>query len=72
MTDPKLIKDAAGEYHLQKGSPAVDAAKGIMLSINSDMDGQLRNTPFDIGADEFSTTAVKARILNPADVGHKL
>ena len=27
MIDPKLIKNAAGEYHLQKGSPAIDAAK---------------------------------------------
>ena len=77
MTDPKLIKDLYGEYHLQKSSPAIDVAKGRLpdrqgsyVAITSDMDGQLRKTPFDVGADEFSTTAVTARILNPVDVGH--
>ena len=67
ITDPKLIKDAIGEYHLQKGSPAVDAGK-VNYKVASDMEGQLRKIP-DVGADEFSTTAVIARILNPADVG---
>ena len=35
------------------------------------MDGQSRKLQPDIGADEISTNAVKARILNPADVGHE-
>ena len=34
------------------------------------MDGQVRKSPLDVGADEFSTTAVIARILNPIDVGY--
>jgi poly(beta-D-mannuronate) lyase len=70
ITDPKLIKNANGEYHLQKGSPAIDAAKGNYSSVTIDMDGQLRKSPLDAGADEISNTAVTARILNPADVGH--
>jgi hypothetical protein len=71
MIDPKLIKDAAGEYHLQKGSPAIDAAKGNYSAVTTDMDGQLRKSPLEVGADEYSTTAAIARILNLADVGYK-
>src|SRR5687767_6901057 len=78
MTDPKLIKDLNGVYHLQKSSPAIDVAaprlpdgQGSYVAITSDMDGQLRKTPFDVGADEFSTTTVTARILSQAEVGHK-
>ena len=69
--DPKLIKDASGEYHLQKGSPAIDAGKGNYSTVTVDMDGQLRKSPLDVGADEFSTTTAIARILNPVDVGYK-
>ncbi|HEU5167920.1 MAG TPA: polysaccharide lyase 6 family protein [Chitinophagaceae bacterium] len=70
ITDPKLIKDASGEYHLQKASPAIDAVKGNYSTVTLDMDGQLRRSPLDIGADEFSTGAIKARMLKPADVGY--
>ena len=45
--------------------------KEIIQLVTTDMDGQLRKSPLDVGADEFSTTAVTARILNPADVGYK-
>jgi poly(beta-D-mannuronate) lyase len=69
MADPKLLKDALGEYHLQKGSPAIDAAKGNYTAVNVDMDAQQRNGKLDVGADEFMTTEKKARILLPADVG---
>jgi poly(beta-D-mannuronate) lyase len=68
-TDPKLSRDASGEYHLQKGSPAIDAAKGNYKLVNVDMDAQQRNGKLDVGADEFMTTEKKARILNPVDVG---
>ena len=70
VVDPKLIRDAVGEYHLQKGGPAIDASKGIYSTVTTDMDGQLRKSPLDVGADEFSTTAVIARILSPVDVGY--
>ena len=68
--DPKLLKDPAGEYHLQKGSPAINAAIGNYVLITSDMDAQPRVAPFDVGADEFSGSSINARILHPADVGH--
>ena len=69
-TDPKLIKDASGEYHLEKNSPAINSGKGNYSSVLSDMDGQPRKTPLDIGADEFSGDVIRAKILTAADVGH--
>lgn len=69
MADPKIARDEAGEYHLQKGSPAIDAAAGNYAVVTTDMDGQIRSAPLDIGADEISKDSVKARVLRPADVG---
>lgn len=69
IVDPKLQRDAAGENHLQKGSPAINTAKGNYATVVVDMDGQQRIAPLDAGADEMSAAAVKARILNPGDVG---
>jgi poly(beta-D-mannuronate) lyase len=68
--DPKLAKDTNGEFHLQKDSPAINASKGNYASVTADMDGQLRRSPLDIGADEFSADVIKARILKPTDVGY--
>lgn len=67
--DPKLVKDKAGVYHVQKGSPVINAAKGEYAKLTTDMDGQPRTARLDIGADEFSSAASKARVLNPSDVG---
>jgi hypothetical protein len=69
ITDPKLARDPAGEYHLQKGSPAIDAAKGSYAAVTMDMDAQARTGKPDVGADEFSTAPVKAKVLDPSDVG---
>jgi len=66
-----LIKGASGEYHLQKDSPAINASKGTYSAITTDMDGQTRNSLLDTGADEYSAEGVKAKILNPADVGYQ-
>jgi len=68
-TDPKLLRNATGTFHLQKGSPAIDAVKKDYPNINVDMDGQARTAKPDTGADEFSTAEVKAKILNQSDVG---
>jgi hypothetical protein len=68
-TDPKLARDITGTYHLQTGSAAINAATGTYPTVTVDMDGQPRTSPPDIGADEVSTAAVTARLLNPADVG---
>lgn len=69
IIDPKLSKDATGVFHLQKNSPAINAAIGNYPLIITDMDGQPRTSPLDIGADEFSNAPVNARVLNPSDVG---
>jgi len=69
IVDPKLQKDASGEFHLQVGSPAANAAIGNFISVTTDMDGQKRIAPYNIGADEISNEPIKARILNPGDVG---
>jgi len=69
MVDPKLVKTAAGAYHIQQGSPAVDHASASYPEITVDMDGQARVAPFDIGADEVSNAAVTPHALNLADAG---
>jgi Chondroitinase B len=70
IVDPKLKPDANGEYHLQKGSPAINKATGGFRYVKIDMDGQRRGWwRRDIGADEFSRAPVRKRILTPADVG---
>ena len=71
MIDPKLDRDAAGEFHLQKSSPAINSSQGKYSAVITDMDGQTRRLPLDIGADEISDDPVKTRILYPADVGNK-
>lgn len=68
IIDPKLLRDARGEYHLQNGSPAIDAAKGNYTAVIVDMDAQQRKGKLDVGADELSAAPVKSRILQPADV----
>ena len=68
--DPRLARDSDGKYHVQNGSPAIDAGKGNYKGVNIDMDGQPRTGVLDAGADEFSSATVKVRILKPADVGH--
>jgi poly(beta-D-mannuronate) lyase len=68
--DPKLKRDANGEFHLTRNSPAINHAIGKFSYVTVDMDDQKRGWwKKDIGADEFSTKAPKNRILTPADVG---
>jgi poly(beta-D-mannuronate) lyase len=69
VTDPKLAKISLSIYHLQAGSPAIDHGTAYP-GVTTDMDGQSRTAPFDIGADEFSDVPVKAHVLNPTDVGY--
>ena len=71
MIDPKLTRDSRGEYHIRKGSPAIDAAKGNYPAIVVDMDDQPRTSKPDVGADELSEAPIKASILMPVDVGYK-
>ena len=70
-TDPKLAKNASGTYHILAGSPTIDHGTAVYPGIGTDMDGQPRTMPFDIGADELSNAPVKAHALSPAEVGYQ-
>lgn len=67
--NPLLARDATGSFHLQTGSPAINAGTGSYSWANTDMDGQTRTGTFDIGADEVSAATVNARILTALLVG---
>lgn len=67
--NPLLARDATGTYHLQTGSPAINAGTGSYPAVTVDMDGQARTSPLDKGADEVSGAAVIAQILTTAMVG---
>ncbi len=76
--NPLLARDARGIFHLQSGSPAINAGVGsadfygnfsTYTFVTNDMDGQVRDANKDIGADEFSSGAVTAFFLTTNDVG---
>ena len=69
ITDPKIEKRKTGLWHLQKGSPAINAAKGEYPKITTDMQGKRRDNKPDVWADEFGIDKVKAGILMPQHVG---
>ena len=72
--NPLLAKDTNAEYHVQSGSPAINAGVGTydyygaysaFPYVTNDMDGQIRDASFDIGADEFSAAPIAARAVVP-------
>ncbi|MGN8038548.1 chondroitinase-B domain-containing protein [Chitinophaga sp. 22321] len=67
--NPLLARDTTGTFHLQPGSPAINAGTGTYAAVTTDMDGQPRPSPLDKGADEVAAAPVIARILTPAMVG---
>ncbi|MFL5745407.1 MAG: chondroitinase-B domain-containing protein [Niastella sp.] len=69
VVNPLLARDATGTFHLQSGSPAINAATGTYTDVTVDMDGQSRSGTKDIGADEVSTAPVIAQILTTSMVG---
>lgn len=55
QADPLFANISSGDYHLQLGSPAINAGNPF-ASIETDIDGQPRevsNSSPDIGADEY-------------------
>jgi len=70
VVNPLLARNATGTFHLQTGSPAIDAATGTYTAVTVDMDGQSRSGTKDIGADEVSTAPVIAQILSTSMVGY--
>lgn len=69
IQDPKLVKDAAGTWHLGKNSPAIGAG-GVGYPVPAvDMDGQPRNGKWDTGADQYSNAKAAVHALTAKEVG---
>lgn len=51
--DPLFVNPANDDYHLQKGSPAIDAGADVDLLFDFDGDTRPFGSGYDIGADEF-------------------
>jgi hypothetical protein len=66
--DPKLVRDANGLLRLSSGSPAIETSAGTYSYVTHDFDPQSRVGKPDVGADEYSSSAVR-KPLTPADVG---
>ncbi len=58
-----------GIRRLNGGSPAINSSSGTYSYVQDDMDGQLRDSLKDVGADEYSGSAFARRPLARADVG---
>ena len=70
VADPKLAAVGAdGLRHLTNASPAINKATGSWPFIVNDMDGQVRDSLPDIGADEYSTNPVVNHPLKASEVG---
>ncbi len=69
IVDP-LLAFSEGLWRLGPASPAIDGAVGEYAFVTSDIDGQDRiDGARDIGADEYSTSAILNRPLTREDVG---
>jgi hypothetical protein len=67
--DPQLVRDSLLIFRPRSTSPAINTAVGTYSAVTTDMDGQTRVSPKDVGADEVTTGAIIARPLTTADVG---
>lgn len=68
--DPKLVKDSQGVWRPGPTSPAINgAATGPWALPTTDIDGQTRTNPYDIGADEVAGAGPAGGPLSASDVG---
>lgn len=67
--DPKLQQAADGMWRPAMGSSAIGAAGGKFAAVTSDIDGQPRAAPSDVGCDQQSSAPILHHPLTAADVG---
>jgi uncharacterized repeat protein (TIGR01451 family) len=65
--DPAFIDPVNGDYHIGPASAAID--KGVAAGVATDIDGDLRDTPPDLGADEQLGKAPPAPVLSISKAG---
>jgi hypothetical protein len=51
VADPKFTNAANGDFHITAGSPCIN--KGTIATSATDLDGNQRSSPYDIGAYEY-------------------
>lgn len=69
QADPKFVDPAQGDFHLQQGSPAIDAGTSAGAP-STDLDGRARSDGHvDIGAYEFGGTVLPALTVSVAEPG---
>ena len=66
--DPEMIYNN-GLWQITQGSPVIDAGTTNILNITEDIQGQIRSDGNDIGADEFSSSAITRMPLQSENVG---
>jgi hypothetical protein len=67
MVDPRFVDYGSSDYHLQDGSPAIDA--GVDFGVQVDFDGNMRplGAGFDMGAFEYVSEPTGSFIDVPLD-----
>jgi poly(beta-D-mannuronate) lyase len=68
LVDPRFER-RGGRLMLRRGSPAIDRAQGEYPAVVTDLEGQARRGPRDIGADEYSSAPIRCPLLTPREVG---
>ena len=67
--DFELVRNADGVRRPEAESAPRGAAKGAFERVVTDMDGQKRTAPLDVGSDQLSEETVSSRPMRPGDVG---
>lgn len=69
IANPLMFREADSLWRTGLNSPTVNAAVGSYPFVITDMEGQSRTAPFDIGADEVSAAPATHRPIRKSEVG---